>query len=512
MASSNLVSRYVERFNADDNELYGNLIPNSQASEFLSKHIPIFECPDSEIESVYYFRWWTFRKHLRATDDGGFVVTEFLPKVVWSGLYNAISCPASHHFAEGRWLRDSKYLKSYAHYWFNCGKNIRRYTFPVAHSILELHKVYPDAELLAELYPKMKENMVEWEKENFDAKRGMFWQIDSKDGMEVSISGALCPKGRISGVGYRATINAHMYGEYWALSKIAKILGKADDAKFYSQKADETKSAINEKLWDESARFYKVIPLNSEKFSDARELHGYTPYLYLIPPRERLDAWKQLSDAGGFKAPFGPTSAEQRHPKFAVSYEGHECQWNGPSWPFSTSVTLSALANCVNAYANDTIANKHLYFETLQTYAMSHHRILESGKRVMWIDENLNPYNGDWISRTRLSNWEGKGWSPKKGGKERGKDYNHSQFCNHIISELIGVRPNLDSSVTINPLVPDSWAWFKLENVKIKGAELSVYYDEDGKKFGKEKGLSVYVNGKLVAKSKKISPLKIEIK
>ena len=48
--------------------------------------IPLFECPDEDIERTYYFRWWTYRKHFRKTSVG-WVVTEFLPdrgrKVPW---------------------------------------------------------------------------------------------------------------------------------------------------------------------------------------------------------------------------------------------------------------------------------------------------------------------------------------------------------------------------------------------------------------------------------------------
>ena len=39
-----------------------------------------------------------------------------------------------------------------------------------------------------------------------------------------------------------------------------------------------------------------------------------------------------------------------------------------------------------------------------------------------------------------------------KGGVERGKDYNHSSFCNLIISGLMGVRPQEDGSIIINLL------------------------------------------------------------
>ena len=54
-------------------------------------------------------------------------------------------------------------------------------------------------------------------------------------------------------------------------------------------------------------------------------------------------------DPQGFFAPFGPTTTEQRSPGFQLSYSGHECQWNGPSWPYATSVTLVGLANLLNS-------------------------------------------------------------------------------------------------------------------------------------------------------------------
>lgn len=93
--------KYVERFNADDQELYVNAIPNKDAAEFLKNNIPLFECPDEEIERTYYFRWWTYRKHIKATPDG-YVVKEFLPNVSWAKKHNTINAPIGHHLYEGR--------------------------------------------------------------------------------------------------------------------------------------------------------------------------------------------------------------------------------------------------------------------------------------------------------------------------------------------------------------------------------------------------------------------------
>ena len=54
-------------------------------------------CPDAELEETYYFRWWTFRKHIRQTPQG-FVVTEFLAPVRHAGPYNTISCAVRASF------------------------------------------------------------------------------------------------------------------------------------------------------------------------------------------------------------------------------------------------------------------------------------------------------------------------------------------------------------------------------------------------------------------------------
>ena len=40
------------------------------AWDFLKENIPLFDCPDKDINEIYYFRWWTYRKHIEETPDG----------------------------------------------------------------------------------------------------------------------------------------------------------------------------------------------------------------------------------------------------------------------------------------------------------------------------------------------------------------------------------------------------------------------------------------------------------
>lgn len=303
-----------------------------------------------------------------------------------------------------------------------------------------------------------------------------------------------------------------MFGEALALSKIAAELGNKQEEKYYKEKAALLRNLINERLWDRNGNFYKVIPLNGEnKFSYARELHGFTPWYFNIPLGQYSSAWSQLMDKDGFYAPHGPTTTEQRCPGFTISYEGHECQWNGPSWPYSTSVTLVAMANLLNNYTQSDVSGID-YMTVLKQYSTSHQLIKEDGTILPWIDENLNPFTGDWISRTRLKTWKNGTWDAGKGGVERGKDYNHSTFCDLIISGLIGIRPQEENKLVVNPLISDGWwDYFCLDNISYKNSIITVVYDKSGKRYNKGQGFMVYVNGKLIKKTDKIEKIEMAI-
>jgi hypothetical protein len=491
--SAEAVHRHVATFNEHDHTHFGQAVSNEDAAKWMEDNVPRFECPDKEIEEIYHFRWWTFRKHLKETPDG-FIITEFLPKVSWSGKHNAINCPAGHHYREGRWIRDPKYLNDYSMFWFRKGGNPRAYSFWAADSIHQRALVLGDFTLAVELLPDLVANYQQWEQKKL-CPDGLFWQIDDRDGMEVSIGGS----------GRRATINSYMYGDARAIACIARAAGKRDIEKEYTAKAENLRKLVNEVLWDKEALFYKTRPRPNDdndastaaSLVDVRELHGFTPWYFHLPEPGRgyEIAWRQLMDTKGFKAPFGPTTAEQRHPRFKVSYEGHECQWNGPSWPFATAVTLTALANVLNDYPQREISRED-YFETLATYAKSHRLKRDDGAVVPWIDENLNPFTGDWIARTRLKAWKDGTWNPAKGGVERGKDYNHSTFCDLVITGLAGLRPRADDKVEVNPLVPDDkWDFFCLDRVPYHGRMLTILYDCTGRKYGKGAGLRVFADG-----------------
>lgn len=479
--------RYIDSFNANDHELYPGYITNGSAWNFLKDNIPLFECPDKDIEIIYYFRWWTYRKHIKQTPDG-FIITEFLPDVPWAGKDNSISCAAGHHLYEGRWLADPKYLDDYSEFWFRKGGEPRRYSTWLADALWARYLVTGDAALIKNLLSDLISNYQAWEKSHLGSN-GLFFQSDARDGMEMSIGGE----------GYRPTINSYMYGDAMAIANIATLSGRYDVARLYQAKAAKLKRLVEEKLWNTNSQFFEVLPQDKNQLTDVREEIGYTPWYFNLP-NDKAFAFKQLMNPKGFLAPYGPTTAEQRNPRFAIAYSGHECQWNGPSWPYSTSITLIAMASLLNNERQNVI-HRQDYFNLLKIYTRSHRLRLPGGKVMPWIDENLDPHTGEWIARTVLK---------QDGSKipERGKDYNHSTYCDLIITGLVGLRPRADDVVEVNPLVPDgAWDYFCLDNVHYHGRILTILYDKTGRHYGKGRGLHLFGNGKIVAASKQLQRL-----
>ena len=216
-----------------------------------------------------------------------------------------------------------------------------------------------------------------------------------------------------------------------------------------------------------------------------REQVGYVPWYFGIPDKGKAQVFGALLTEEGFKAPFGITTAERRHPRF-MEPGTHECLWNGPVWPFATSQTLVALANVLRS-GEACPVDKHRYYELLLQYANSHRFNQEEGFDIPFIDENLDPFTGRWLARDILEGW---GWLEKKGGYERGKDYNHSLFCDLVLSGLLGIAP-LGDSIKVTPLIPDSWDYFRVENLWLKGKCFTITYDKDGSHYGQGVGLQV---------------------
>jgi hypothetical protein len=455
----------------------------------MKRNVPLFTCSDRDIEQIYWFRWWTFRKHIKQTPLG-IIITEFLKPVKHAAEYNALSCAFGHHVAEARWLHDSSYIEQHINFWLRTGENggirsnFHQFSQWTGAALFDLWQVNGKRDFLVGQLDALLADYAAWERERL-TDTGLFWQRDVSDGMEESISGGR----RVRHI--RPTINSYMFGNATAIAEIASMAGRAPLAREYRDKAARLKDLVRRRLWNRDQAFFETL-VESGEFARVREQIGFTPWYFNLPdPGAGYEvAWKQLLNPQGFYAPFGPTTAERRHPQFKIPYEGDDCQWNGPSWPFSTTVTLKALAN---------VAGSPGWFETFQIYTRSHRLKLDDGRVVPWIDENLNPLTGEWLARANKLR--------KKTFYGRGDHYNHSGYADLVITGLAGLRPRADNLVEVNPIAPRNWDWFCLDNVPYHRRILTIAWDRTGAKFGKGRGLRLLADGREIARATRLARL-----
>jgi hypothetical protein len=243
-------------------------------------------------------------------------------------------------------------------------------------------------------------------------------------------------------------------------------------------------------MWDDDARFFKVR-LETGELSDAREAIGFIPWMFGLARPEHAEAWAQINDPGGFWAPCGLTTAERRHPLFRTHGTGTS-EWDGAVWPFATSQTLTGLANVLRGPEQPFVTRRD-YFDHLLRYAAAHQ---QDGRA--YIGEYHDEVTGAWLITGQKA--------------ERSRFYNHSTFNDLVISGLVGLVPRDDDTVEVDPLLPtDAWDWFCLDGVPYHGRSVTVAWDRTGKRYGRGAGLTVWVDGREVARRGDLGPLSAKL-
>ena len=421
---------------------------------------PSFTSSDKSLDMTYAYRCEVYQKHIKKTPAGS-VITEFLPDVPWAGKYNTISCAASHHFREGRWLNDPTPLAEYARFWCTEG-NPRLYSFPLAESILALERVTGNCSLGDELYPALCGVYREWD--DHKTPIGLYTQLCDRDGMEFAISGD----------GLRPTINAYMAADAYALAYLSTRSGNTEAAATYTAEANSLRDLLNRRLWNARLGMFGTLTESGEP-RDVRELIGYIPWIYGLADEGRGSCFRYLLDPRCFLAPYGLRTADAGHPDYMKPY-GHECLWNGPVWPFATSQTLAAMIEYLHTEPEPCVSAED-FMKLLLQFAYSH----RDTDGTPWLDENMHPDTGIWLAREILHGRKDYEL------KDRGRHYNHSSFIDQIMTGVCGICPTHGNELTIRPLGV-SLHHFAATGIVYHGHFLDLHWD-------KTEGMTVTVDG-----------------
>jgi hypothetical protein len=491
---------------------HASLLADLAEPEWYEANVPFVDLPDTEIRDTYYYRWRVIKHALKYTvTQEGWILSEFLGPVGYSAPHGGIVAAAAHHIHEARWLRDHRYLDDYIGYWLRgsgsgpkpateeLNKNTtdwsHQYSFWVADAVLARASADGRWEHALDLLPELERQWNGWAPQ-FDSALGLYWQTPVWDAMEYTAGSYQSDDPYHGGDGFRPTLNSYQYGDARAIATLLRRRGGQGDAAAadrYDERARALQANQERWLWDEEAQFYKHVMRDGNpdrrKIAD-REQTGFLPWYFHMAPAKNAAAWSQLRDPQGFLAPFGPTTVERRSPWFMHEALSGCCRWDGPSWPYSTSQTLTALANLLIDYPAQSHVDRADYYAVLRGYALTQRK---DGKP--YVAEAHHPDEDRWI-------YDSRGHS---------EDYNHSTFNDLVLSGLLGIRPQTDDTVSLAPLAPADWDHFAVENLPYHGHNLTVLWDRDGGHYGQGAGLSVWVDGRRTHRQADLTPVKVDV-
>lgn len=465
--------------------------------DWFAARIPAFESPDSAIDATYYYRWELVSKHLTyGSPETGYTFTEFIDRPFWAGAFGAISCPLGHQLEEIRWLKDRRIIDDFARYWFETlGAQPRSYSNWYGAAVWGTYQVLGDTSFLRRLLPHMKRQYAGWMAERWDPEHRMFRWDGLHDGMERNINSRQTDDFDEGAVGYRPTLNTYMFADAQAIARAAALFGDNQTARDFFRRAESLRERVQSELWDSRREFFlhqaandekdgvraKTRTYDSGKFAGSeygRELIGYVPWQFNLPEKGKgyERAWRFLMDSARFFSRFGPTTTERNDPQFFISPTC--CWWSGNSWPYATTQTLVAMANLLNDYEQNVVTARD-WMTLFDAYTRTQRK---AGRP--YIAEAANPDNGAWDGHDTPYHSE---------------HYFHSGYVNLLVTGLVGLRPRADDSVEVNSLAPKGWAYFALDDVSYHGRRLTVIWDRDGTRYAKGRGLTILVDGEVIA-------------
>jgi len=347
--------------------------------------------------------------------------------------------------------------------------------------------------------------------DHFDRARNLYWIEPLPDATEYTISSIDASgagftdhpspdqnrNGFTGGFAYRPSINSYQYANAMAIARIATEAHLPDVAKDYRERAERLRAAMLTQLWNPALqhftdRYQRSTPYATDgDFIRGRELVGYVPWTFELPPNDDsaspkayAESWSHLVSPDQLAGAHGLRTVEPSYPRYLTQYRYDqatgrpECQWNGPSWPFQTSQTLTGLANFLDDYPSAAISSAD-YLRLLRQYTHQHY--VSPGKPD--IEEDYNPDTGVPIV-----------------GLPRSHHYFHSTYIDLVLSGLIGIRPRADNTFEVHPLIPAQPGsdkrirYFALQNLAFHHHDISLFYDEDGSRYHIGRGFSIFID------------------
>lgn len=456
--------------------------------------VPYFTCSDPYLQTAYWYRWYGLR--LLTVDVNQ---TRLPHPCVFEGIgafRSHISYSAPCHVRETAWMRNpalamgslENFLANQIHEedgendgflpghlylwrqdrgfyhadWGAAALRIYHHT----HSLDFVRRVYPGLVSYAEYFDRER-----------DQEQVLLYDVldQGETGQEymsryLFVEPTADAWGPLQIKGVDAT--CYQYSLQRALAFFARLLDQPEDADWWTEKADATREAIRELMWDAEAGLFKDVHPETLECSPCKAAVGFYPFLTDIALPAHLPAFlAHLQNPRTFGTPFPLPASSVDDPYFDAEAEWKSkrtnCPWNGRVWPMTSSHIADALAHATRTLSPEA-APYAVDFIRRYIHMLFHDRDPKRPNAY----EHYNPYTGT------PSLYRGV------------DDYQHSWIVDLILRHVVGIQPEPGptGALILDPL-PFGLERFRVEGVPIRGHTLDVSWS-------RQEGFLIRVDGR----------------
>lgn len=221
----------------------------------------------------------------------------------------------------------------------------------------------------------------------------------------------------------RVDRSIYCYLDFLGLSHLCTALDDPE-AEVFLNLAQTIGREVLEKMWDEDTCFFYDLHYLDDRKALVKNIVGMYPFWAGITDEQHEGALRYLSDNTAFATGSGFASVAADCPVFSACggwkgdfFKGRNgCMWNGPSWPYTTGIVLTALAE-----SSRRLGHRYddMFSRFLGEYTLQHFTGHDIG--YPYLVEHYNSITGEPLSDE--------------------PDYNHSCYIDLIVRCVVGILP-----------------------------------------------------------------------
>ena len=470
--------------------------------------VPVFRCSDPLLETTWWYRWYLMRNSYAEPNAGNFHHGVFYEgrshKVVkdvldpWGHEFSQlIPMSTPMHLIDARWKKDgyacreamASLLDS-----MDADGAFRTmmmdkfsFVFPnfsqwAIYQYLLVHD--DDLAYVKTLLPGLKKNVRGmWELQKNEADDLQIVYNHRRTGKEYQPAFWYFrgyPENAADETGYdwlkRVDTSIYLYLNARGVALLARKAGDTEAA-WFDGLADRLSEQILQKMWDEETGFFYGLHHETEEKAKVKCIDGIYPLWAQITDERHLSVIDAFADPKEFAVGSAFTSVTKKCPAYRPQggWRGHflkgrdGCMWDGPSWPYTTSIVLDAIAlqSKRHQHRYDAVFRKFL-----REYCWEHYR--NQNLHEPYLVEHYNAETGEMLSDE--------------------VDYNHSFLIDLLIRHVAGFTPT-ETGFEVDP-IDVGLKQYEFDRLPLRGHFVRIVY-------GERQGFQVTIDGETVFQAEK---------